>query len=182
MEQPPQSTTSTSADSRFITQLQVTTAAVQELHKSIGPFLNILKQRDTTPSNARIPGKGPSHLHNNTATTPEEYRAHNDELRPTSSIQNTPQDIVVAQSVVALTLSTMCYLQPRLVRVSNHNQSTRMKSSTLPLTNTKSKQQTQIRLDLNHIRQLLKTVRAKRSRALSISRDKEHTIKRIKHA
>jgi hypothetical protein len=66
-----------------------------------------------------------------------------------------PHSVAKAQTLVALTLATLCFLKPRLMRAS--------KVATTPavVASSSNHQQIQIRSDLNHIRQLLSSLESR---------------------
>jgi hypothetical protein len=66
-----------------------------------------------------------------------------------------PQSVAKAQTLLALTLATLCFLKPRLMRAS--------KVATTPalITSSNNQQQIQIRSDLNHIRRLLSSLESR---------------------
>ena len=139
-------------NSRLMTQLQETTVATQQLQQALQPYLHRLTH-------------APPPDHTGHGTTHDHHQAPD-----TTSTSTVEHQTVVAKSVVALTLATICYLKPHIQRAdkSNHASHHRTESSSLTVSSEKQQSQ-QIRSDLNHIRQLLKKVQTCRKR-------KEHTI------
>lgn len=138
---------SSSSSSSLITKLQETTAATRKLQQSLQPYIEILNHPPDTSSTGSI-----THHNDNDVGTVN---------GPSTIIAPSEHDKAVAKAIVALTLATTCYLKPHLLRIVNNNKN-QLTTSTTVATSASSasqkKQTQQIRLDLNHIRQLLKQV------------------------
>jgi hypothetical protein len=90
-----------------------------------------------------------------------------------------PHSVAMAQTLVALTLATLCFLKPRVVRTS--------KLATTPtlLASSNSQLQIQIRSDLNHLRQLLSSLESgvtTKPSVVSISLSERHTATAMNEA
>jgi hypothetical protein len=168
-----------SSSSHFITQLQDTTTAVKELQSALEPCISIIQQHATVPSLSNHITQPPTYT-TESKLSMMESNVSNDLINDgcTESLIQQQQyrtTIAVAQTLVALTVATICYLQPRLIRTSTNNKNvsctnpndTIKTSSTTtiihPTNKNTSNQQQQIRSDLNHIRQLLKSVQDERN-------------------
>ena len=126
-----------SSSSRLLTQLQETTAATLKLQQSLQPYMKVLRH-ETDPHHSTTPD------HDNL------YDTSTDRIASSTLDQHRT---VVAKTVVALTLATICYLKPHLQRTSKSKPTT-----TITTTASQKKVTQQIRSDLNQIRQLLKKV------------------------
>lgn len=127
-----------------MTQLQETNAATVKLQESLQPYLKTLSEADRYHS-----------------TTQHDTSASNDTNTASSTSEH--KKVIVAKAVVALTLATVCYLKPHLLRTTTSSSKSYTTRNTTTPTKTASslaqKQETQqIRSDLNHIRQLIKKV------------------------
>ena len=155
------STNSTS--SRLMAQLQEATAATAKLQQSLQPYIKTLYEAEHTGSSTH-----PHSVSDVDVVIPRDS--------PTSEHKK-----IVAKTVVALTLATICYLKPHLQRTSKSNQ---LITKTTSSSSSQAQQTQQIRSDLNHIRQLLKKVQECHKRKETSGQQhqptKESSSKRVK--
>jgi hypothetical protein len=145
------------SSSTSLQALADTTEAIKELQRCLEPWLAILRRRSRSGS-----------MNDTTATT----------ILTTGTSRQQHHE-AMAQGLVALTLATICFMRPRLLRTSAAKATTTTTSTTTTTTTASSSnsQQQQIRSDLNHIRQLLKKLQE--SSTLSQSQDRNPTTPTI---